>query len=233
MDLIDARERVLHGGAFAEARAAVRAAVGAARKVCRSASCAWIAIERPPRVAVVHAARCAHGWQTAAGKWTVVAPTGIGGDLLGRTHDVGRRQINREGLLGKPPAIRTGPGLRANRHALRGERPDARTAQVPAIHLDLGERSMLDDVGLQERQRMVLGLVGRAHHGPDDQIGIDEFHHMAFVAGEQLRPRFAPMAHLRDRPARACDRRRRRAGSGAGRSSGPAPGLAPTRAAAR
>jgi len=55
---------------------------------------------------------------------------------------------------------------------------------------------MLDDIGLQERQRVVLGLVGRAHHGPDDEIGVHEFHHMAFVAGEQLRPRFAPMAHL-------------------------------------
>jgi hypothetical protein len=56
---------------------------------------------------------------------------------------------------------------------------------------------MLDDVGFQERQRLVLGLVGRAHHGPDDQIGVDEFHDMTFVAGEQLRPGFAPMAHLR------------------------------------
>jgi len=41
---------------------------------------------------------------------------------------------------------------------------------------------MLDDIGLQERQRVVLGLVGRAHHGPDDEIGVHEFHHRAFVA---------------------------------------------------
>ncbi len=56
---------------------------------------------------------------------------------------------------------------------------------------------MLDDVGLQQRQRVVLGLVGRAHHGPDDEIGVDEFDDVAFVTGEQLRPRFPPMAHLR------------------------------------
>jgi hypothetical protein len=79
---------------------------------------------------------------------------------------------------------------------LRGEVTHARTAPIAAIHLDLRERSMLDDIGLQQRQRVVLGLVGRADHGPDDEIGVHEFHHVAFVAGEQLRPRFAPMPHL-------------------------------------
>ena len=120
-------------------------------------------MERPPRVAVVQPARNAHGWQTAAAKvdrrWR---RPGIGGALLRGTDDLGRRQIDREGLLGKAAAIRAGPRLRANRHALRGERPHARTAQIPAIDLHFGERPMLDDVGLQQRQRVVLGLVGRA-----------------------------------------------------------------------
>ena len=154
-----------------------------------------MAIERPPWVAVVQAARCGHGWHTAAAKWTWSRRRNRGALLRG-TDDVRGRQINREGLLGKAAAVGAGPRLRPNRHALRGEGPHAGTAQVSAIDLHFGERPMLDDVGLQQGQRVVLGLVRGAHHDPDDQIGIDEFHDMAFVAGEQLRPRFASMAHL-------------------------------------
>lgn len=55
---------------------------------------------------------------------------------------------------------------------------------------------MLHDIGLQQRQRVMLGLVGGPRHGPDDQIGIDEFDHVAFVAGEEPRPGLVPVAHI-------------------------------------
>jgi hypothetical protein len=35
-----------------------------------------------------------------------------------------------------------------------------------------------------------------ADNRADDQIGIHEFDHMAFVSGEEPRPRLAAMAHL-------------------------------------
>jgi hypothetical protein len=154
-------------------------------------------MERPPRVAVVQAGRSVQRWHTTAGKWTAVAPTGMAGRCWAGHTTWAAVRSNREGLLGKPPAIRARPRLRPNRDALGREGGHAGTAQVPAIHLDLREWPMLDDVGLQQGQGVVLGLVGGTHHDPDDQIGVDEFHDMAFVTGEALCPRFAPMAHLR------------------------------------
>ena len=56
---------------------------------------------------------------------------------------------------------------------------------------------MLGDLGGQRRQGRMLGLVGRPRHGLDDEIGLHEFHHMAFIAGERPTAALAPMAHLR------------------------------------
>ena len=49
----------------------------------------------------------------------------------------------------------------------------------------------------QQRHDFVLGIIGRWYDGVDDQIRVEQFDHVAFVAGEGPRPRLAPMAHLR------------------------------------
>jgi hypothetical protein len=43
----------------------------------------------------------------------------------------------------------------------------------------------------------VLRFVGGSDNRADNHIGVHGFDHMAFVAGEEPRPRFASMAHLR------------------------------------
>ena len=156
-----------------------------------------MASERPPRVAVVHAERCAAGLTDRRGKVDRGRADADRGDLLGRTDDARGVEIDRKGLLGKAPAVGTGPGFGANGHALGVQRGNPRAPQVPAIDLQFRQRPVLHDVRLHERQGVVLGLVGGPDDGPDDEIGVHDFDHVPFVAGEQARARLAPMAHLR------------------------------------
>ena len=72
----------------------------------------------------------------------------------------------------------------------------SRTAQVAAIDQQFGERSVRREVWRQQRQRLVLRFVGGPDDRADNHIGVHEFDHMAFVAGEEPRPRLAAMAHL-------------------------------------
>ena len=153
-------------------------------------------MERPPR-AVVQAARSAQGWQTPAAKWTVAAPGTIGGGLLRGTRDARLGEVDRKRRLRKAAPIGTRPRFGANRDAARVQGANVGTAQVAAIDQQFGERSVLREVRRQQRQGLVLRFVGGSDNRADNHIGVHEFDDVAFVAGEEPRPRLASMAHLR------------------------------------
>ena len=118
-------------------------------------------MERPARVAVVHArralrARLAHGGGEVDGG----CADRNGGALLRGTDDLGGDQIDQQNaLFGEAPTIRAGPRLRANRHALRGEDFHARTTHQPDRRVDPYVIGSLALVGAEQCQMTLKHLV--------------------------------------------------------------------------
>ena len=194
LNVIDAGQRVFDGRPLTETRPALRLLLVRAERLEQG----FLRVNRDGASAAGGRAGRAQRAGLADGGGEVHG-RGAGDDrrgLLRGTRDARLGEVDRKRVLRKPAPIGTRPRFGANRDAARVQGANVGTAQVAAIDQQFGERAVRREGGRQQRQRLVLRFVGGADNRADDHIGVDEFDHMAFVAGEEPRPRLAAMAHL-------------------------------------